>query len=148
MHPQLAALPAVEAVDVALPPRANVAYVPGVSDNVAPALADLGLPVTVVDSTALGTGDLSRYTHVVVGPRAYESNAALAANNARLLDWARRGGTMVLTGAAPVLQRDVPFDLFTFAMSGKRLQGSLYGTTTSRTDVPLLADFFAAQRDD
>lgn len=54
----------------------------------------------------------------------------------------RRGGTMVLTGAAPVLQRDVPFDLFTFAMSGKRLQGSLYGTTTSRTDVPLLADLY------
>jgi NDMA-dependent alcohol dehydrogenase len=54
----------------------------------------------------------------------------------------RRGGVMVLTGAAPVLQRDVPFDLFTFAMSGKRLQGSLYGTTTSRTDVPLLADLY------
>lgn len=86
----------VEAVDVALPPRANVAYVPGVGDNVAPTLADLGLPVTVLDSTALGAGDLSRYTHVVVGPRAYESNPALAANNVRLIDWVKRGGTMVV----------------------------------------------------
>ena len=43
----------------------------------------------------------------------------------------RRGGMMVLTSAAPIMQRDVQFDLFTFAMSGKRLQGSLYGTTTS-----------------
>ena len=87
---------AIEAVDVALPARANVAYVPGVGDNVAPTLADLGLPVTVLDSTALGTGDLSKYTHLVVGPRAYDANPALAANNARLMDWVRRGGTMVV----------------------------------------------------
>ncbi len=87
---------AIEAVDVALPARANVAYVPGVGDNVAPTLADLGLPVTVLDSAALGTGDLSKYTHVVIGPRAYDANPALAADNARLLDWVRRGGTMVV----------------------------------------------------
>jgi Zn-dependent alcohol dehydrogenase len=34
------------------------------------------------------------------------------------------------------------FDLFTFAMSGKRLQGSLYGSTNSRYDIPLLADLY------
>lgn len=50
----------------------------------------------------------------------------------------RRGGVIVLTAAAPVLQREVRFDLFTFAMSGKRLQGSLYGTTNARNDIPLL----------
>jgi S-(hydroxymethyl)glutathione dehydrogenase/alcohol dehydrogenase len=54
----------------------------------------------------------------------------------------RRGGVIVLTAAAPVLQRDVQFDLFTFAMSGKRLQGSLYGTTQSRNDIPLIADLY------
>lgn len=54
----------------------------------------------------------------------------------------RRGGVMVLTAAAPVLQRDVEFDLFSFAMSGKRLQGTLYGTTRSRTDVPLLTELY------
>ncbi len=54
----------------------------------------------------------------------------------------RRGGVMVLTSAAPIMQRDVQFDLFTFAMSGKRLQGSLYGTTNSRTDIPLLTALY------
>jgi Zn-dependent alcohol dehydrogenase len=54
----------------------------------------------------------------------------------------RRGGVIVLTSAAPILQRDVEFDLFTFAMSGKRLQGSLYGTTNSRNDVPLLCELY------
>jgi hypothetical protein len=73
-----------------------VAYVPGVSDNVAPALADLGLDVAVLDPAGLAAADLARFTHVVVGPRAYEANAALAANNARLLAWVRGGGTMVV----------------------------------------------------
>jgi len=47
-----------------------------------------------------------------------------------------------MTSAAPVLQRDVEIDLFTFAMSGKRLQGTLYGSTNSRTDVPLLCELY------
>ena len=54
----------------------------------------------------------------------------------------RRGGVIVLTAAAPVLQRDVQFDLFSFAMSGKRLQGSLYGTTNSKNDIPLIAEMY------
>ncbi len=32
--------------------------------------------------------------------------------------------------------------MFTFAMSGKRLQGSLYGTTNSRVDIPHIADLY------
>ncbi|GAA1201850.1 NDMA-dependent alcohol dehydrogenase [Prauserella alba] len=54
----------------------------------------------------------------------------------------RRGGVLVLTAAAPVLQRDVEFDMFTFAMSGKRLQGTLYGSTNARNDIPLIADLY------
>ena len=54
----------------------------------------------------------------------------------------RAAGRWCSPAAAPVLQRDVPFDLFTFAMSGKRLQGSLYGTTVARRDIPLLADLY------
>ena len=87
---------AIEAVDVALPARAAVAYVPGVSDNVAPLLADLGLDLTIVDPAVLGGADLSRFTHVVIGPRAYGSSPALRAANARLFDWVRAGGTMLV----------------------------------------------------
>lgn len=54
----------------------------------------------------------------------------------------RRGGVIVLTSAAPVMQRDIQFDLFSFAMSGKRLQGSLYGTTQSKNDIPLIAEMY------
>jgi hypothetical protein len=40
--------------------------------------------------------DLGRFTTVVIGPRAYEAHPALVAANARLLEWVRQGGTMVV----------------------------------------------------
>ncbi|HXY30021.1 MAG TPA: PIG-L family deacetylase [Gemmatimonadaceae bacterium] len=86
----------LQAVDVALPPGANIAYIPGVGDNVAPMLQELGLPVTVLDANKLAGADLTPYTAIVIGTRAYESQPALVANNARLLDWARNGGTLVV----------------------------------------------------
>jgi len=59
----------VNAVDVVLPARLNVAYVPGVGDNVAPVLQQLGVPLTIVDPDDIPQTDLSRFTTIVVGPR-------------------------------------------------------------------------------
>jgi len=86
----------VHAIDVALPAKLNVAYIPGVGDNVAPMLPQLGIPLTVLDPAKLASTDLSRFTTIVVGPRAYEANPTLAAMNGRLFDWVKRGGTMVV----------------------------------------------------
>jgi hypothetical protein len=86
----------VRAIDIVAPRGLRVAYIPGVGDNVAPMLAQLGLRVTVVPPTALDSIDLAATDVVVVGPRAYEAHEELVANNARLLDWTRRGGTMVV----------------------------------------------------
>ena len=46
-------------------------------------------------------GDLSRYDAIVVGPRAYETDAALPAANPRLLDYARRGGLLIVQYQQP-----------------------------------------------
>jgi hypothetical protein len=86
----------LEAVDVALPPHLAVGYIRGVGDNVAPMLEELGVPLTVLDPARLATVDLSRFTTIVVGPRAYEAHPELVAANPRLFDWVRRGGTMVV----------------------------------------------------
>jgi hypothetical protein len=75
---------------------ARVAYVPGASDNVAPALQQLRVPLTVIQPAAVGTTDLSDFGAVILGPRVYESSPELVANNARLLDYARAGGTLVV----------------------------------------------------
>ena len=90
------AVVAVEAVDLRVPPGLTVAYIPGVGDNVAPSLRELGVPVTIVEPAAVAAADLSRFSTVVVGPRAYESSDALVASNDRLLDYARNGGTLVV----------------------------------------------------
>ena len=86
----------VRAIDIAAPRGLRVAYIPGVGDNVAPMLGQLGLRVTVVPPSALDSIDLAATDVVVVGPRAYEAHPELIASNARLLDWTRRGGTMVV----------------------------------------------------
>ncbi len=87
---------AIEAVDAQLPHGVSVAYVQGVGDNSAPMLAELGVPVTVLDAHGLAAADLSRFTAVVIGTRAYESDPSLAAQNARLFEWVSNGGTMVV----------------------------------------------------
>lgn len=81
---------------VALPKLTRVGYIRGASDRVPEALHDVGVPITVLDAEALRRGDLTRYDAIIVGPRAYETDAALVANNARLLDYARRGGLVIV----------------------------------------------------
>lgn len=87
---------AINAFDVAVPPGLTVGYVKGVGDNVKQALQQLGIPVTTIEPHALPTLDLSKYTTIVVGPRAYQASRQLADNNPYLLNFARNGGTLVV----------------------------------------------------
>jgi hypothetical protein len=86
----------VHAIDIAVPSKLNVAYVRGVGDNVEPALEQLGIPVTVLEPRAIPTIDLSKFTTVVVGPRAYQASRDLIDNNSYLLNFAKNGGTLVV----------------------------------------------------
>lgn len=86
----------VHAIDIAVPSKLNVAYVRGVGDNVEPALEQLGIPVTVLEPRAIPTVDLSKFTTVVVGPRAYQASRDLVDNNSYLLNFAKNGGTLVV----------------------------------------------------
>jgi len=73
----------------------RIGYIRGVSDNVPPMLEELGLPVTELDPAALPQTNLSSYTTIVIGPRAYEANPALVANNTVLMRFVNAGGTIV-----------------------------------------------------
>jgi LmbE family N-acetylglucosaminyl deacetylase len=96
---------AIEAVDVAATTGMRVGYIQSVGDNSAPALEQLGITVTRLDPAALGRMDLRGFSAIVVGPRAYETQPALVANNARLLDYARAGGTLVVQYGQYEMQR-------------------------------------------
>jgi S-(hydroxymethyl)glutathione dehydrogenase/alcohol dehydrogenase len=54
----------------------------------------------------------------------------------------RKGGTMVTTSAAPALEMNMSMNLLSFTMSGKRLQGALFGNCAPRNDVPMLLDLY------
>src|SRR5512134_368028 len=73
-------------------------YLQGVGDLITPYFRQLGVRVTVLGYDELLNADLSRFTTVVVGPRAYEAHPELVASNVKLLDFARRGGTLLVLG--------------------------------------------------
>ncbi len=86
----------VEVVDVKTTPNLSVGYVVGVGDQVPPAIEQLGARLAFIDRDELAWGDLSKYDVIVTGVRAYERRADLRAYNRRLLDYADRGGTVIV----------------------------------------------------
>ncbi|MGE5277663.1 MAG: PIG-L family deacetylase [Acidobacteriota bacterium] len=87
---------ALTALDLKLPKLSAVGYVRGASDRVPESLSAIGIPVRILTPDDLEHGDLSRFDAVVVGSRAYETDPALPRENARLLDYARGGGLLVV----------------------------------------------------
>lgn len=86
----------VQAVDVKLPPRLNVGYIMGTGDEIPAVLRSVGLNISLVSPQELASGDLARYDTIVTGIRAYDVRTDVREQNHRLLDYVRRGGTLVV----------------------------------------------------
>jgi len=99
IRPMLMSVPAsvrVSAAPLELPRLRQVGYVRGASDRVPEALQAVGVPVVLLDAAALERGDFGAFDVIVIGSRAYETEPALVAGNARLLDWVRAGGRLIV----------------------------------------------------
>jgi hypothetical protein len=59
-------------------------------------LRQAGLPVELLGAGELAGGELARYDAIIIGSRAYESEPVLARANARLLDYVRGGGLVIV----------------------------------------------------
>jgi LmbE family N-acetylglucosaminyl deacetylase len=82
----------------------KVGYIMGAGDEMPDALRQLGLDVTLIGQSDLEQGDLSRFDAIVAGVRAYNVRADIRANQPRLLDYVKNGGTYVVqyqTGDSP-----------------------------------------------
>ena len=86
----------IRSVDVAPLDDLSVGYAMGVGDEVPAAIAALGASVTMLGEADLTGGDLDAFDAIVVGTRAYAVRRDLIDNNQRLLDYARRGGNLVV----------------------------------------------------
>jgi len=95
-HRIVPALTTIKLIDAKVAPRLKVGYVMGVGDQVPQAIAQLGAQVDLLDADDLAWGNLAQYDAIVTGVRAYERRADLKANNRRLLDYAEKGGTLIV----------------------------------------------------
>ena len=86
----------LKVINVRTPADILIGYVMGVGDQVPPAIEQLGAKVQLLTAEDLAWGDLSHYTAIVTGVRAYERRDDLRANNSRLLDYVFKGGTMIV----------------------------------------------------
>jgi LmbE family N-acetylglucosaminyl deacetylase len=86
----------VKVIDVRVPTNLTVGYVMGVGDQVPPAIAQLGATVEMITADDLAWGNLSRFDTIVTGVRAYERRDDLRANNSRLLEYVKNGGTVIV----------------------------------------------------
>lgn len=99
IHPRSYLRPAVAMVHVApiaFPVLSRLGYVRGAADQVPEALESVALPVELLTGQDLATRSLSRYSVIVIGPRAWETDPGLRAANDRLLEYARNGGTVIV----------------------------------------------------
>ncbi|MFO0901239.1 MAG: PIG-L family deacetylase [Pirellulales bacterium] len=104
----------LSSVDVAVPPDLKLAYVMGSGDDVPRGLEMLGARPTLLSDADLASADLSGYDAVLVGVRAYAVRPALVAHNQRLLEYAARGGVVIVQYQTP--EFDHNFGPFPYTM--------------------------------
>ncbi|MEO6805414.1 MAG: PIG-L family deacetylase [Edaphobacter sp.] len=83
-------------VDVKTAPGLKVGYIMGTGDDVAGSMEDIGIHVNFLSAQDIATGNLGQYDAIVIGIRAYAARPELSTFNARLLDYVKDGGTLIV----------------------------------------------------
>ena len=98
----------VSVLDLKVAP-VKVGYIMGTGDQVPDALRRMGLDVTLLGEETLSAGDLSRFDTIVVGINASSARPDFTAASARMNDYVRNGGTLVVQYQHPdYVQRNLP----------------------------------------
>ncbi len=80
----------VETVD------AHIGYVMGAGDHVPDALEQIGCRVTLLNESDVANENLDQYDLIMLGVRAYLTRNDLRKHNARILEYAHNGGTVIV----------------------------------------------------
>ncbi len=89
------------AVDVKVAPNLNVGYIMGSGDEVPQSIENLGVYPKLLSSADLTSGDLSKFDAILLGVRTYAVRDDLKTNNARLLDYVKNGGVVIVQYNTP-----------------------------------------------
>ncbi len=82
--------------DVAVAPRLNIGIVQSYDDVFSKTLDNLDVPHHLLTENDLSSGDLRPYTAIIIDIRAYLVRKDLVKNNARLLEYVKNGGTLIV----------------------------------------------------
>lgn len=86
----------LRAVDARLRSGLRVGYVMGSGDEVPEGLRQLGVKVDLLGEAQLASGDLRQYSTILLGIRAYAARPDVIRHNARLLEYVKQGGVLVV----------------------------------------------------
>jgi LmbE family N-acetylglucosaminyl deacetylase len=126
----------VRGVDVKVAPHLNVGYIMGTGDDVPRALDELGVTPHFLSGSDLANADLSRYSAIVIGIRAYSNRPDLIANNARLLNYVHNGGTLVVQYQSAPSDNYGPYP-FTLGRSPEKVVEESDPVTLTAPNIPL-----------
>jgi len=90
-----------QGVNVKVAPELNLGYVMGSGDDVPQSLENLGVHPKLLTAEDLASGDLSKFDAILLGVRAYAVRGDLMASNARLLEYVKNGGVLIVQYNTP-----------------------------------------------
>jgi LmbE family N-acetylglucosaminyl deacetylase len=88
-------------VDVTVAPDLKIGYVMGSGDDVPASLEHLGIKVSFLAPSDIGTGDLHTYDAILLGVRAYAAREDLKIYNNRILEYVKNGGIVIVQYNTP-----------------------------------------------
>jgi LmbE family N-acetylglucosaminyl deacetylase len=123
----------VIALDVQTPPELSVGYIMGAGDRVAETISQLGPRVRLLEAEDLANGDLSQFSCLVAGIRAYDVRRDLIANNTRILDYVKNGGVYIVQYNTPAAWNKAQYAPF-----AAKIQNSAHRVTDETAQVTIL----------
>ena len=124
----------VHVLNLIVPAGLRVGYIAADNDTLPEILRQIGIRLDMLDEVALAFGDLSKYDAITVGIRAYELRPDLLRANARLLDYVKRGGTLLVQ-----YQRDFAWNQELPAPFKATMPGETSRVTDANSPVRFLA---------
>jgi len=110
----------------------TIGYIDGAGDEMPDMLKQLGYKVEMIPAEQLAKADLSKYSTIIAGIRAYNTVTQLKYTNDRLMDYVKNGGNYIV-------QYNKNFDLVTDKIGPYMLHPSNTRTTEEDSKVLFLA---------
>jgi LmbE family N-acetylglucosaminyl deacetylase len=101
-------------IDVKLAPGLRLGYVMGPGDLVPQAIEGMGVTPHLLSDAELASANLSAWNVIVIGIRAYSTRPELAANQERLDEFVRSGGTLVVEYQGSTFPAPLPLEIGRF----------------------------------